>query len=78
MPDGRDNHSEYSSDMGRKRPRRGRPRPPERIKLIWECVPDPDPEALLKAVSMLFNRGPWVRRNQESERPRTGEELRLF
>jgi len=35
---------------------------PDRPKLIatYEPVPDPDPEALLRAFAMLFQRGPYA------------------
>lgn len=32
----------------------------EKIEVIWETVPDPDPEALHKAFAMLFKRGPYA------------------
>lgn len=32
----------------------------EKMKVIWEAVPDPDPEALQKAFAMLFKRGPYA------------------
>jgi hypothetical protein len=28
----------------------------QKLTVIWENVPDPDPHALLKAVAMMFNR----------------------
>ena len=31
-------------------------RKPNKIAVIWESTPNPDPHALLKAVAMLFNR----------------------
>lgn len=33
-----------------------KPATSNRITVIWETVPNPDPHALLKAVAMLFNR----------------------
>jgi hypothetical protein len=29
---------------------------PPKLKVIWEPVPDPDPDALLEAVAMIFGR----------------------
>jgi hypothetical protein len=36
-----------------------RPAKLPKLKVIWEPVPDPDPEALTKAFAMLFERGPY-------------------
>jgi len=42
--------------VSRKQSKGRSPKPPAKILVVWETVPDPDPEALMKAVRMLFRR----------------------
>jgi hypothetical protein len=62
-----------------KRTKKRRPKQPQKLRVIWETVPDPDPYALEKAFKMLFGRPSYQywKIKPEPAQPKAGEQQQL-